>query len=184
MRPGEKRPDTTAKRCPETGFGGFRLGVRRPPAASFSKECNRRRFLRRVSGKFSGGSPASIRQGLRFSGRVAGESLRRVSGKFSGGSPAKVSGGSPAKVSGGSPANFSGGFPANFSGRSPANFSKSPANVSLRRIALKRKRAGRARTQDRVGRDPTASRKRTYDGQGWVFVACVALELISKSRRQ
>ena len=47
----------------------------------------------------------------------------RVSGKFSGGSPAKVSGGSPAKVSGASPANFSGGSPANFSGRSPANVS-------------------------------------------------------------
>ena len=61
--PGEKRPHTTAKRRPATGFGGFRLGVRRPPPASFSKECNRRRF-----------SPAGLRQILR---RVSGECRAR-----------------------------------------------------------------------------------------------------------
>ena len=52
----------TAKRHPETGFGGCRLGVRRPPAASFSKECNRRRL-----------SPAGLRSSLR---PVSGPGLR------------------------------------------------------------------------------------------------------------
>ena len=52
----------TAKRRPESGFGGFRLGVRRLPAASFSKECNRRRF-----------SPAGLRSSLR---PVSGPGLR------------------------------------------------------------------------------------------------------------
>ena len=93
--PGEKRPHTTAKRRPVIGFGGFRLGVRRPPPASFSKECNRRRFspaglrqiLRRVSGECRARSPvlrprrrrkspAGLRQILR---RVSGKSLRRKS---------------------------------------------------------------------------------------------------------
>ena len=52
----------TAKRRPENGFAGFRLGVRRLPAASFSKECNRRRF-----------SPAGLRSSLRS---VSGPGLR------------------------------------------------------------------------------------------------------------